>query len=212
MWEAVAEEKRAPVRLRVADVIPPGYGRVEFVMSVYKEAMDIFIRAKAAGQPVEWMDAILRSFTSHAPFGEDPAFSLRRAEIILSKHGKIFLEEPASDPASITAYLINYGGASWSDQAMYYSKYALSALFTVVPPGVVFSILGVVLTVALNEIVIPNTPLAVASTNPSDGSSALSSSGNLAASGAPVESGGSYLDGTYTVISDVVCYVWSFFF
>lgn len=171
---------------------------MEFVVSVYKEAMDIFIRAKAADQPVEWMEAVLRSFAYHAPFGEDPAFSLKRVEVIMSRHGKIFLEEPASDPASITAYLINYGGASWSDQAMYYSKYTLSVLFTYVPPGLVFSVLGVVLTVALNELVAPNSTSVVANTNFSDSS---------APSAAPAESSGGYLDGTYTVVSDLTSYV-----
>lgn len=154
LGEVVPEEKSAPVRLRgirISDHIPAGRGVVEYVMGIYREAMDLFIRSKAEGHPAEWDHCLITAFFRHAPVEEDPALSLERMDILLERFGKIFYDVPASDPASIKAYLINYGGASWSDLTMYYTKYSLSVLFTVIPPHVFVSALGVGLTVAFNQ-------------------------------------------------------------
>lgn len=56
VFEVAAEEKAAPVRprvVRIADYIPPNCDRVKFVMSIYKEAVDLYMRSRISGCPIE---------------------------------------------------------------------------------------------------------------------------------------------------------------
>ena len=54
--EVAAEEKAAPARprvVRIADYIPPNCDRVKFVISIYKEAVDLYMRSRISGCPIE---------------------------------------------------------------------------------------------------------------------------------------------------------------
>ena len=151
-----------------------------------------------------------------APKGEDPEFSLERMSVLTAKYHKIFNQVPASDPATLKAYLILHGGASWSDLAVYYTKYSLSVLFTVVSPHVLASLLGVALTVALNEAFpqLSRSPIATERTQeagaPPAGSppgAGAPPAGSPPGAGAPPAGSEGYLEGTYSVLTEFVSYV-----
>mgnify|MGYP001793241559 CR=1 FL=1 len=136
--------------------------------------------------------------------------------VLISKYHKIFSQVPESDPATLKAYLILHGGASWSDLAVYYTKYSLSVLFMVVPPHVLASLLGVGLTVALNQafpqlsrspIATESSPEAGAPPAGSPPGASAPTTGSPPGASAPTTGSEGYLEGTYSMLSELVSYV-----